>query len=95
MGTIQAASGLFNTLTSAAGSVSEYLPEPVAEGIDFAQSLTSARQGIEIDVSPAYQDLIDKQIETQQELQQVTFTSNIERSEHETRMAAIRNVRVA
>lgn len=45
-------------------------------------------------VDPLYVDLINKQIEVQQQMQLVSFHSNIERSKHETQMAAVRNMRV-
>ena len=45
-------------------------------------------------IDPMYIDLINKQIEAQQQMQLVSFVSNIEKSRHETQMAAIRNVRV-
>jgi hypothetical protein len=44
-------------------------------------------------VEPIYQDLLDKQIEIQLQMQLVTLESNIEKSRHETQMAAIRNIR--
>lgn len=42
-----------------------------------------------------FQDMIGLQIYWQQQMQKVTLTSNIIKSEHETKMAAIRNVRTA
>jgi len=45
-------------------------------------------------LDPAYQDLIQKQIEIQQQMQWVSMESNIEKSRHETQMAEIRNARV-
>lgn len=45
-------------------------------------------------IDPGYMELINKQIETQQQLQLVSMESNIEKSKHETQMAAIRNIRV-
>ena len=47
-----------------------------------------------IGLDPSYQALLEKQIEVQQQMQQVSMYSNIEKSKHETQMAAIRNVRV-
>ena len=87
--------GIFRGVVQTAENAARYLPEPIASGVEFAASLARAGSDSTIDISPAYQDLINKQIETQMELQQVSFISNIERSEHETRMAAVRNVRVA
>ena len=45
-------------------------------------------------INPEYMDLINKQIEVQVQMQLVSFHSNIEKSRHETQMAAVRNVRV-
>lgn len=42
-----------------------------------------------------YQAMINKQIEVQQQMQIMTFESNIEKSKHETKMAAIRNLRAS
>ncbi|MCB0325337.1 MAG: hypothetical protein KDD69_17260 [Bdellovibrionales bacterium] len=71
-----------------------YLPEPLAQGVDFAGSLLRSDNTTTIEFSDSAQELINRQIEVQLELQQVTFVSNIERSEHEGRMAAVRNIRV-
>lgn len=90
--------GFLSGAAQAVSNAAFYLPEPVAQGANFAGSLMRAAGGSSsttVDISPQYQDLINKQIETQLELQQVTFISNIERSEHESRMAAVRNARVA
>lgn len=88
--------GILQGLAQTASGIAQHLPEPIAQGVDFASSLARAASNTTtLDVSPAYQELIDKQIETQMELQQVSFVSNIERSQHETRMAAVRNIRAA
>ena len=74
----------------------DYLPEPLASGVDAAQKAVGAKDGtVTVDISPEYQDLINKQIQAQTELQQVTFLSNIERTNHEARMAPVRNIRLA
>ena len=46
-----------------------------------------------IGIDPQYMDLINKQIEVQEQMQMVSMTSNIEKSQHESKMAAIRNTR--
>ena len=93
----QGTSAVMRTVGQAATETARYLPEPVASGVDFAGKLLSGGSGGVTDAGVAtnYQELINKQIETQVELQQVTFLSNIERSQHETRMAAVRNIRVS
>ena len=92
----QTSSNFLQTVGEAASATSRYLPEPVASGVDFAgQLLRGPSDGSStIELSPTYQELINRQIQSQMELQQVTFLSNIERSQHETRMAAVRNIRV-
>lgn len=42
-----------------------------------------------------YQDLLSAQTEAQMQLMQVSLQSNLSRTEHETKMAVVRNVRVA
>ena len=56
---------------------------------------TAATSGISGSVDPTYMSLISKQIEMQEQLQLVSLTSNTEKSRHESKMAAIRNVRSA
>lgn len=51
--------------------------------------------GNTIGIDPKYAALIEKQIEVQEQLQAVSMTSNIEKSKHESQMAAIRNVRAS
>jgi hypothetical protein len=46
-------------------------------------------------VDREFMDLIDQQMEMQYEMQQVSMLSNIERSEHEAKMAPIRNIRLS
>ena len=45
-------------------------------------------------VGSEYSGLLQMQIEAQRELQMVSMISNVEKSKHETQMAAIRNIRV-
>ena len=45
-------------------------------------------------VNSEYGALLQMQIEAQKELQVVSMISNVEKSKHETQMAAIRNIRV-
>lgn len=44
-------------------------------------------------VDTQYADLLNKQMEMQQQMQLVSMFSNIEKSRHETQMAAVRNIR--
>lgn len=45
-------------------------------------------------IDPGYRELLQMQIEAQKQLTLVSMASNIEKSKHETEMAAIRNIRV-
>lgn len=89
--------GLFGGAAMVVNGLGKYLPEPVARGVDFAASLVRAKSDgdVTVNLSPEYQALIEKQIEVQTQVQQATFASNIERANHETRMAPIRNMRVS
>lgn len=58
-----------------------------------ASSLVESGSGI-LGVGSEYSGLLQMQIEAQRELQLVSMISNVEKSKHETQMAAIRNIRV-
>ena len=86
-------------LRSASGLL-RFIPEPKSR---LASTFGNVLQGIGSAVSgvgsglidPTYQSLINKQIEVQQQLQLVSMESNIERSRHESKMAAVRNLRAS
>ncbi|RMG40804.1 MAG: hypothetical protein D6719_09915 [Candidatus Dadabacteria bacterium] len=59
------------------------------------RSLAGGVESVTMDISPEYAALIEKQMEMQQQIQNVSMLSNIEKSKHESRMAAIRNIRSA
>jgi len=89
------------TIGRLAGPVlTSFAPEPRSRnGIGFGGILRnlsgdSYGGGIGGSIDPVYSDLIAQQIQAQQQMQLVSFISNIEKSKHETQMAAIRNVRV-
>lgn len=46
-------------------------------------------------IDPDYRDLIEKQMQFQEQMQRVSMETNVSRTEHETRMSVVRNVRVA
>lgn len=87
-------SNLLSSIANVAQGTARFLPEPVSSTLGFASSMLGGGGTQYVDVSPSYQALIDRQIQVQMEQQQVTFTSNIERSQHESRMAAVRNIRL-
>lgn len=83
------------------GGLGKFIPEPKSRvGFDFgalvrgAGSVIGQATSAVTGMDPIYSDLLQKQIEVQQQMQIVSMESNIEKSKHETQMAAIRNVRV-
>lgn len=99
-----------NSRTINIGShASAYLPEPSNTGIgmfnDVMSAVTSAAAaGARVfsttgggmpAVSESFHELLSMQIEAQKQMQSTSMQSNIERSKHETKMAAIRNMRIS
>ena len=80
-----------------------YLPEPASSGVglfrDVMQAVkslgTSAVGGVQASIGGDYRELLELQIQAQRELQTTTMVSNIEKAKHESKMAALRNIRVA
>ncbi len=95
------ASALFN-IGSVVRETASYLPEPATQGVsmfsdvmDIVKSLTgNGVGGVPTEIGGDFMELLELQIQTQLELQTVSMVSNVEKSEHESKMAAIRNVRV-
>jgi len=85
---------VMSAIKSLGQATARFLPEPVASGVSFASSMLPGGSSQTVDISANYQALIEKQIQVQLEQQQVSFTSNIERSQHESRMAAVRNLKL-
>lgn len=82
--------------------VGRYIPEPrnkvadtfsnVLQGtIRTAAGAISSGAGINFD----YAGLLQQQMQLQSEMQAISLESNVEKTKHETRMAPIRNTRVA
>lgn len=80
-------------------------PEPVNRLADgFSSILTGIKTiasasyagcgGAAAGIDPFYADLLERQLEAQVQMQLVSMESNVEKSRHETQMAAIRNIRV-
>lgn len=91
-----------NTLSpSQSGGLARIIPEPVSRlsGV-FRSILGAAAQsmgyggGFSDQMDPGYRELLQMQIEAQKQLMVVSMASNIEKSKHETEMAAVRNIRV-
>lgn len=65
----------------------------VAKGaINSAQSLVGTSGGTSA-VNSTYQEYLDRQIEHQEQMLTVSLSSNVEKVAHDTRMAAVRNIR--
>lgn len=90
-------------ITSAASHAARYLPEPASKGVgifrDVMEVVSSAADtvvgGVDNVATGDFAELIQLQIEAQQEMQTTTMVSNIEKSKHESKMSAIRNIRVS
>ena len=81
--------------------LARFIPEPKSRaGSGFQNILSGASNvlsafGAEVSGLPIdMMALINQQIEIQLQMQTVSMISNLAKSEHETRMAAIRNIRV-
>ena len=91
-----------SSLTIDGSNLTRFLPEPTGSFGNFMQGLiktvTSAVKGgadsLLGQIDPKYQAFIEAQLHAQEQLQLVSLYSNIEKSKHETKMVAIRNVRV-
>lgn len=55
------------------------------------QSLTG---GGVVDISPQYEALMERQMELNQQMTEISMRSNLEKARHDARMAVIRNMRV-
>jgi len=78
-----------------------FLPEPRSSAaLNFASVLAGAGALLGnttagfTGIQAPYLELLMKQIEMQSQMQLVSLYSNIEKSRHETQMAAVRNIRV-
>jgi len=80
-------------------TAARYIPTPASQFGDILQSITNVGQaalgGDPLSGGTAeLGELLQTQMETQLKMQTVSMASNIEKSSHESKMAAIRNVRV-
>ena len=86
-------------------AVQRFVPEPHSSvGFAFsdvlstvgdvaAGAISTVAPGAVAGLDSGYQELLNKQIEVQMQMQILSFESNIEKSKHETKMTAIRNIR--
>ncbi|MCB0344217.1 MAG: hypothetical protein KDD66_03835 [Bdellovibrionales bacterium] len=93
---------IIQTGMALASTAARYLPEPATTGVGLFRDVMNAasslggsdKSALELGVSGEFSHLINLQLDAQREMQQTTMVSNIERSKHESKMAALRNVRV-
>ena len=91
-----------SSFTIGGSDIGRYLPEPESGVRGFFGSVLQTLGGAAADIAEPslagidskYIPFIEAQIHAQEQLQLVSLYSNIEKSRHETQMAAIRNVRV-
>ena len=88
------------TITSS-GSLTRFSPEPKSSlPFSFSSilsgvgSLLSKAGGAFPGLGSNYSDLIQLQMHVQEQMMLMSTYSNIEKSKHETQMAAVRNIRV-
>jgi len=86
---------------SSTSNLLRFIPEPQSRVAStfgnvmkaVGSSISGDSSGSVISLDPGYQALLEKQIEVQEQLQLVSMESNIEKSKHESKMAAVRNFR--
>ncbi len=85
-----------------AEGLGKFMPEPETRlGKTFSsvmKGVMGAANGIlggVADIDGNYENLLSMQLQMQEQMQRVSLLSNIYKSEHETQMAAIRNIRVS
>lgn len=88
-------------MISGSGDLARFIPEPRSKMSSFAATISKVAEGALgavggglVGIDPKYAELIQLQVRVQEQMQQVSLVSNIEKSKHETQMAAVRNVRV-
>ena len=91
---------ILDGLKIASSPLLRFAPEP-RSGIDFQSLLKAVSALAGTVIAPAagglngdYQELLQEQLEVQRQMFLMTLYSNLEKSRHETQMAAVRNVRV-
>lgn len=90
-------------IAAVGGRIARYLPEPAATGVGMFRDVMRAVRTLSdeaiggVDPAPVgdFAELIQLQLEAQAEMQTTTMVSNVEKSKHESKMSAIRNIRVA
>ena len=89
------------TLNSLAdNSLKRIMPEPTSSYtfknvVSAIKSVISDTSTPLLGINSEYAELINKQMEMQEQMLLVSMVSNIEKTTHETKMAAVRNIRVS
>lgn len=94
--------GLSSAAGIASGAAAQF-SKPAATGLSIFQNILNIARhlgsGVVGGVSDMpmgdFAELIQMQIQAQQEMQTTTMVSNIEKSKHESKMTALRNIRVS
>lgn len=97
-----------STISSTLKTAENYLPEPATNGIGAFKDLwqtalnvggailgTALNGSVSQVLNGSGSDLIATQVEMQKEMQVTSMVSNIEKSKHESKMSAIRNIRIS
>jgi len=90
-------------LGNVSSAAARYLPEPASTGMGLFKDVMNAVRGaaggfiggVPTSSTGDFADLIALQIEAQEKMQTTTMLSNIEKSKHESKMSALRNIRVS
>ena len=97
-------SNIGSSFKLALGNYAKFIPNTsssskslISSAIDVAKKVISggSQLGGMVSIDPAYRQLIEQQIELQQQMMLVSMHSNLERSKHDTKMSAVRNIRVS
>ncbi len=80
--------------TGATGAFQDFMD--IARGVvaGVFEKIPSVIGEVPTGATGSFAELINAQLQAQLEMQTTTLVSNIERSKHESKMAAIRNIRV-
>lgn len=86
---------------ASASGLGRLIPEPKNRvNFNFGALLKAAGEvasqaGTLVGIDPEYKALLEQQMEMQQQMMLVSMQSNVMRTEHETQMSVVRNLRVA
>jgi hypothetical protein len=97
---VQYEGGAFGGSLGVENGLGRFIPEPRTSAAVSFKNFTanvgaamSQAAGVATGIMPEYMALINAQLEAQRQMQLVSLYSKIEKSKHETQMAAVRNIR--